>query len=71
MGNNGMNRGPAGQTTSGGDTMEHQEITLGTVTYEVHRIFTGNQSVAELMMEHLGRAGVEKSSFDGNTNPAG
>ncbi|MBM6886988.1 hypothetical protein [Pseudoflavonifractor phocaeensis] len=50
--------------------MEHQEITLGTVTYEVHRIFTGNQSVAELMMEHLGRSGVEKSSFDGNTNPA-
>lgn len=50
--------------------MEHQEMTLGPVTYEVHRVYAGNQSVAELMIEQLGRSEPDKSSFDVDTHPA-
>ena len=42
--------------------MNHQEITLGQVTYEVCRVFIGNNPPAELVLEQL----VQKK----NTNPS-
>ena len=58
MGNNGMNPKATGQTNPGGECMDYQEITLGQVTYEIRRVYTGERSAAE------------KPSFDVDTNPA-
>ena len=70
MGNNGMNPKPPGQTNSGGECMDYQEITLGQVTYEIRRVYTGDRSAAELVLDRLSQAVSEKPSFDVDTNPA-
>ena len=51
-----------GQNSFGGEYMNHQEITLGQVTYEICRVFIGNDPAAELVLEQL----VQKK----NTNPS-
>ena len=43
MGNNGMNPKATGQTNPGGECMDYQEITLGQVTYEIRRVYTGER----------------------------
>lgn len=53
MGNIGMNSSLPGQTTPGGERMEHQEITLGQVTYEIQRVYHGNRPVSELVADRL------------------
>lgn len=70
MGNNGMNPKAPGQTNLGGECMDYQEITLGQVTYEIRRVYTGERSAADLLLEHLSQAVSEKPSFDVDTNPA-
>ena len=64
MENNGMNTDCPGQTKSGGDCMEQQEITLGNVIYEVSRIYAGNCPASELIAERLAKRLTENSSFD-------
>ena len=64
MGNNGMNANRPGQTKSGGDCMEQQEITLGNVIYEVSRIYAGNCPASELIADRLAKHLAENPSFD-------
>ena len=47
-----------------GDHLEYQEITLGQVTYEISRVYTGDRSAAELVSERLIRQLSENPSFD-------
>lgn len=49
--------------------MEFQEITLGEITYEVRRTYTGSRTAAELVRDRLVRAEKESSSFDGGAAP--
>lgn len=44
--------------------MEHREITLGQVTYEISRVYTGERSAAELVSERAVRRLMEDPSFD-------
>ena len=64
MGNNGMNHKRPGQTTPGGECMEQQEITLGQVTYQVSRVYTGTCPVSELVAERLVKRLAENPPFD-------
>ena len=59
-----MNTTCSGQTISGGDCMEQQEITLGNVIYEVSRIYAGNYPASELIVERLAKRLAEYPSFD-------
>ena len=53
MGNNGMNPKAPGQTNPGGECMDYQEITLGQVTYEIRRVYAGERSAADLVLDRL------------------
>lgn len=64
MGNNGMNPKAPGQTNPGGECMNYQEITIGQVTYEISRVYTGERSAAELVSERLAKQLSESPSFD-------
>lgn len=44
--------------------MNHREITLGQVTYEISRVHVGERSVTELMSECFVRHLSEDPSFD-------
>ena len=44
--------------------MEHQEITLGPVTYQVSRVYTGTRPAAELVAERLVKRLSENPLFD-------
>ena len=64
MGNNGMNHKRPGQTMSGGECMEQQEITLGQVTYQVSRVYAGTRPASELVAERLVKHMAENPPFD-------
>lgn len=63
IGNSGMNHKRPGQTTSGGEAMEQEEITLGQVTYPVSRIYDGSRPASELVAERLARWLSENPPF--------
>ena len=63
-GSNGMDSQPLGQTTSGGEYMEQQKITLGQVTYQVSRVYNGTRSASELVAERLVKRLAENPPFD-------
>ena len=44
--------------------MEQQEITLGQVTYQVSRVYTGTHPAAELVAERLVKRLSENPPFD-------
>ncbi len=64
MGNNGMNHKRPGQTMSGGECMEQQEITLGQVTYQISRVYAGTRPASELVAERLAGRLTEDPPFD-------
>ena len=64
MGDPGMKTAPVGQTTIGGECMEIQEITLGAVTYEVRRVYAGERTAAELVLDRMTQSQQETASFD-------
>ena len=64
IGSNGMDSQPLGQTTSGGEYMEPQEITLGQVTYQVSRVYAGDRSASELVADRLVKRLSENPPFD-------
>ena len=64
MGSNGMDSQPLGQTTSGGEYMEPQEITLGQVTYQVNRVYAGDRPASELVADRLVKRLSENPPFD-------
>ena len=66
MGNNGMNPSLPGQTSPGGEHMEHQEITLGQVTYDFSRVYAGSRSVADLVLDRLAQNLPAGHSVDGD-----
>lgn len=53
-----------GQTNFGGECMNQQEITLGQVTYEVCRVFTGSCPATELVLQQLAQRKKGNPSFD-------
>lgn len=44
--------------------MEQQEITLGQVTYQVSRVYTGTRSASDLVAERLVKRLAENPPFD-------
>ena len=64
MGNNGMNPKALGQTSPGGECMDYQEITLGQVTYEIHRVYSGGRPVSELVLDRLTQSAQPVPPFD-------
>ena len=64
MGRNGMDSQSLGQTTSGGEYMEPQEITLGQVTYQVSRVYAGDRPASELVADRLVKRLSENPPFD-------
>ena len=42
-----------GQTMVGGESMDYQELSIGSVIYEVHRIYNGSRSAEELVLERM------------------
>lgn len=66
MENYGMNPSLPGQTTPGGDRMEHQEITLGQVTYDISRVYAGSRPAAELVLDRLTQNLPAGHSVDGD-----
>lgn len=53
MENYGMNFGVLGKTNPRGEHMEHQEIILGQVTYDISRVYAGSRRAAELVLDRL------------------
>lgn len=45
--------------------MEHHEIVLGPVTYEVCRVYAGKDPAAEVLVQQLVRQASENTAFDG------
>ena len=54
-----------GQTMSGGECMEQQEITLGQATYQISRVYVGTRSASNLLAERLAKRLAENPPFDG------
>jgi hypothetical protein len=50
--------------------MEQKEIVLGQVTYQIHRVYTGDRSPSELLAAWLVKKYAENSSFDDTTHRA-
>nr|WP_325298523.1 hypothetical protein [uncultured Dysosmobacter sp.] len=46
------------------------EIKLGDATYTVHRSFSGDRSVSDLIVDRLLQGKKEKSAFDESTGDA-
>lgn len=67
MADPGMKPLPPAQTTAGGERVEQQEIQLGLVTYEIQRVYQGNQPIQELVMARLEREYLAHPAFDGDT----
>ncbi len=67
MADPGMKPLPSAQTTVGGGSMEQQEIQLGLVTYEIQRVYQGDQPIQELVMAQMEHAHLAHSAFDGDT----
>ena len=44
--------------------MEHQEIILGPVTYQVSRVYAGTRPASELVAERLSKRLAENPPFD-------
>ena len=68
VGNYGMNPILSGQTKSGGEHMEHQEITLGRVTYDISRVYAGSRPVVELVLNRLTQNLPTGHPVDGDPN---
>ncbi len=50
--------------------MEQQEIQLGLVTYEIQRVYQGDQPIQELVMAQMERKYLAHPAFDGDTKDA-
>ena len=56
------------QTTIGGVGMNNAEITIGLATYEIHRHYSGNKTVTDLVKETLMMENLPKKPFDTKDN---
>lgn len=58
------------QNSGGGEISQMNEIKLGEATYMVHRTFSDDRSVSELIVDRLLQDKKEKSTFDESTDDA-
>jgi len=52
------------QNTNGGVVMSNAEITIGPVTYEIYRQYTGEKTALDLIKESLMLEEKPQSAFD-------
>ncbi len=64
-----MNTKPV-QNSGGGEINQMNEIKLGEATYMVHRTFSDDRSVSDLIVDRLLQDKKEKSTFDESTDDA-
>jgi len=64
-----MNTKPV-QNSGGGEINQMNEIKLGEATYMVHRTFSDDRSVSDLIVDRLLQNKKEKSTFDESTDDA-
>ena len=57
-------------TIGGGEANQMSEIKLGEATYMVHRTFSDDRSVSDLIVDRLLQDKKEKSTFDESTDDA-
>lgn len=58
------------QNSGGGDMNQMNEIKLGEATYMIHRTFSEERSVSDLIVDCLLKSKKEKSTFDESTDDA-
>lgn len=58
------------QNNGGGEGTQMNEIKLGDATYLVHRTFSGDRTVSELIVDRLVHEKKEKTTFDESTDDA-
>ena len=58
------------QNSGGGEINQMNEIKLGEATYMVHRTFSDDRSVSDLIVDRLLQNKKEKSTFDESTDDA-
>ena len=64
-----MNTKPM-QNSGGGEINQMNEIKLGEATYMVHRTFSDDRSISDLIVDRLLQDKKEKSTFDESTDDA-
>jgi len=64
-----MNTKPV-QNSGGGEINQMNEIKLGEATYMVHRTFSDDRSISDLIVDRLLQDKKEKSTFDESTDDA-
>ena len=62
-----MNTKPV-QNSGGGEITQMNEIKLGEATYMVHRTFSDDRSVSDLILDLLLQNKKEKTTFDESTD---
>lgn len=58
------------QNSGGGEATQMNEIKLGDATYLVHRTFSGDRTVSDLIVDRLVHGKKEKTTFDESTDDA-
>jgi len=58
------------QNSGGGEINQMNEIKLGEATYMVHRTFSDDRSISDLIVDRLLQDKKEKSTFDESTDNA-
>ena len=58
------------QNSGGGEASQMNEIKLGDATYLIHRTFSGDRTVSDLIVDRLVHEKKEKTTFDESTDDA-
>ena len=58
------------QNSGGGEATQMNESKLGDATYLVHRTFSGDRTVSDLIVDRLVHEKKEKTTFDESTDVA-
>lgn len=58
------------QNSGGGEINQMNEIKLGEATYTIHRTFSDERSVSDLILDKLLQSKKEKTTFDESTDDA-
>lgn len=58
------------QNSGGGEINQMNEIKLGEATYMVHRTFSDDRSISDLIVDRLIQNKKEKTTFDESTDDA-
>ena len=61
---------PTGNTFTGRDRMDKNEVKLGDVTYQLSRVFIGSRTATELLIDHVVEQAREDVAVDVQEIPA-